>query len=42
MQQQAARLRRPYLPRSAYGRHFTVQVWLGCLLLLAVILSTSF
>ncbi len=41
MQQQAARLRRPDLPRSAYGRHFAIQVWLGGLLLLAVILSTS-
>jgi 4-hydroxybenzoate polyprenyltransferase len=40
MQQQAARLGRPDLPRSAYGRHFAVQVWLGGLLLLAVILST--
>ena len=41
MQQQAARLRRPDLPRSAYGRHFAVQVWLGGLLLLAVVLSTA-
>ncbi|MCP9785335.1 4-hydroxybenzoate polyprenyltransferase [Cyanobium sp. N5-Cardenillas] len=41
MQQQAALLRRPDLPRSAYGRHFAVQVWLGGLLLLAVILSTG-
>jgi len=39
MQQQAARLRRPDLPRSAYGRHFAGQVWLGALLLLAVVLS---
>lgn len=41
MQQQAARLGRPDLPGSAYGRHFTVQVQLGALLLLAVILSTA-
>jgi len=38
MQEQAWRLRRPDLPRSAYGRHFTNQVRLGGLLLLALIL----
>jgi 4-hydroxybenzoate polyprenyltransferase len=41
MQHQAARLRHPGLPRSAYGCHFTFQVELGALLLLAVILSTA-
>jgi 4-hydroxybenzoate polyprenyltransferase len=35
---EAGLLRRPGLPRSAYGRHFTRQVWLGGLLLLALIL----
>ncbi len=41
MQHQAALLRRPGLPRSAYGCHFSFQVQLGALLLLAVILSTA-
>lgn len=40
MQQQAACLRRDDLPRSAFGRHFSRQVALGALLLLAVLLST--
>jgi 4-hydroxybenzoate polyprenyltransferase len=31
-------LRRSDLPRSAYGRHFGNQVWLGALLLLALVL----
>ena len=39
MQQQAAQLRRPDLPGSAFGRHFAAQVRLGALLLLGVILS---
>jgi 4-hydroxybenzoate polyprenyltransferase len=38
MLREASLLRRPELPRSAYGRHFTRQVWLGGLLLLATIL----
>jgi len=38
MQWEAFRLRRPDLPRSAYGRHFANQVRLGALLLLALIL----
>jgi 4-hydroxybenzoate polyprenyltransferase len=38
MLREAARLQRPQLPRSAYGLHFRHQVWLGGLLLLAVIL----
>lgn len=38
MQWEAWRLRSPALPRSAYGRHFTHQVRLGALLLLALIL----
>jgi 4-hydroxybenzoate polyprenyltransferase len=33
------RLRRPDLPRSAYGRHFQGQVQLGALLLLALVLG---
>ena len=35
----AQQLRRPDLPRSAYGHHFSNQVKLGGLLLLALILS---
>ncbi|MEI6029696.1 MAG: 4-hydroxybenzoate polyprenyltransferase [Synechococcaceae cyanobacterium ELA739] len=38
MLREAQALRRPDLPRSAYGRHFGNQVWLGALLLLALIL----
>jgi 4-hydroxybenzoate polyprenyltransferase len=38
MLREAILLRRPDLPRSAFGRHFARQVWLGGLLLLAVIL----
>ena len=38
MQWEAWQLRRPDLPRSAYGRHFANQVRLGALLLLALIL----
>jgi 4-hydroxybenzoate polyprenyltransferase len=41
MQREAALLRRPDLPRSAYGRHFSRQVWLGSLLLLALILAAA-
>ena len=39
MQREAALLRRPNLPRSAYGRHFGRQVQLGGLLLLALVLG---
>ena len=35
----AWQLRSPHLPRSAYGRHFSQQVWLGSLLLLALVLG---
>jgi len=35
----AWQLRSPHLPRSAYGRHFSQQVWLGALLLLALVLG---
>ena len=35
----AWQLRSPQLPRSAYGRHFSHQVWLGALLLLALVLG---
>jgi 4-hydroxybenzoate polyprenyltransferase len=38
MLREAALLLRSDLPRSAYGRHFSRQVWLGALLLLALIL----
>ena len=38
MVRESAALQRPDLPRSAYGHHFTRQVWLGGLLLLALIL----
>ncbi|WP_216904855.1 4-hydroxybenzoate polyprenyltransferase [Synechococcus sp. CCY 9618] len=41
MQQQATLLGRADLPRSAFGRHFAMQVRLGGLLLLAVILSSA-
>jgi len=37
MQREVAILRRPDLPRAAYGVHFTHQVMLGALLLLALI-----
>ena len=39
MQREAGLLRRPDLPRSAYGRHFSRQVQLGGLLLLALVLG---
>ena len=39
MQREAALLRRPQLPRSAFGRHFSRQVQLGGLLLLALVLG---
>ena len=35
----AWQLNAPALPRSAYGRHFSQQVWLGSLLLLALIVG---
>ena len=35
------RLRRPDLPRSAYGKHFRHQVWLGALVLLALVIGRS-
>jgi 4-hydroxybenzoate polyprenyltransferase len=38
MLREASLLLRPDLPRSAYGRHFSRQVWLGGLMLLAMIL----
>jgi 4-hydroxybenzoate polyprenyltransferase len=38
MLREASLLCRPDLPRSAFGRHFVRQVWLGGLLLLAMIL----
>jgi 4-hydroxybenzoate polyprenyltransferase len=37
MQREASILRRSDLPRTAYGVHFTHQVMLGALLLLALI-----
>ena len=39
MQRQAALLRRPDLPRSAFGLHFHRQVQLGALLLLALVIG---
>ncbi len=39
MLREAWQLRRPHLPRSAYGRHFSHQVWLGALLLLALVVG---
>ncbi len=39
MQREAALLRRPNLPRAAFGRHFGRQVQLGGLLLLALVLG---
>ncbi|MEB3200451.1 MAG: 4-hydroxybenzoate polyprenyltransferase [Synechococcaceae cyanobacterium] len=39
MQREARALWNPALPRSAYGRHFSRQVLLGALLLLALILA---
>ncbi len=41
MLREAAMLRRSDLPRSAYGRHFMRQVWLGALLLLALVLASG-
>jgi 4-hydroxybenzoate polyprenyltransferase len=41
MQREAVLLRRPGLPRSAFGRHFGRQVLLGALLLLALILAAT-
>lgn len=41
MQVQAIQLRRPDLPRSAFARHFSHQVLLGALLLLALIVGRS-
>ena len=38
MVRESAALQRADLPRSAYGRHFSRQVWLGGLLLLALVL----
>jgi 4-hydroxybenzoate polyprenyltransferase len=39
MQREAALLRHPNLPRSTYGRHFSRQVKLGGLLMLALVLG---
>ena len=39
MLREARQLRRPDLPRSAYGLHFSRQVQLGALLLLGLILA---
>jgi 4-hydroxybenzoate polyprenyltransferase len=39
MQVEAIQLRRPDLSRSSYGRHFSRQVLLGALLLLALIVG---
>lgn len=39
MQREAWALRRKALPRSIYGQHFTHQVWLGALLLLALVVA---
>ncbi|MFM9102958.1 MAG: hypothetical protein ACKOPS_17190, partial [Cyanobium sp.] len=41
MLREAAVLRRADLPRSAYGRHFSRQVQLGALLLLALVLGSA-
>jgi len=41
MQVEAIQLRRPDLSRSSYGRHFSRQVLLGALLLLALIVGRS-
>ena len=38
---EALLLQRPALPRSAYAQHFRHQVWLGALLLLALVLGRS-
>jgi len=40
MLREAHLLRRPDLPRSAYGLHFSRQVQLGALLLLGLILAS--
>jgi 4-hydroxybenzoate polyprenyltransferase len=42
MLREALVLRRAHLPRSTYGLHFSHQVQLGALLLLALILGTAF
>jgi hypothetical protein len=39
MQREAWLLRRPGLPRATYGQHFSHQVWLGSLLLLALVIA---
>ncbi|MCX5945793.1 MAG: 4-hydroxybenzoate polyprenyltransferase [Cyanobacteria bacterium] len=39
MGREAWQLRSPHLSRAAYGRHFSHQVWLGALLLLALVLG---
>ncbi|MFM9046283.1 MAG: 4-hydroxybenzoate polyprenyltransferase [Cyanobium sp.] len=39
MQREAWILRRPALPRSIYGTHFSHQVWLGSLLLLGLVVG---
>ncbi len=41
MQREAAVLRRPHLPRGAYGQHFRHQVLLGGLLLLALVVGQA-
>ena len=41
MQREAAALRRPQLPRSHFARHFSRQVLLGALLLLALVLGQA-
>ena len=38
---EALRLQQPQLPRSAYALHFRHQVWLGALLLLALVIGRS-
>ncbi|MBM5806111.1 MAG: 4-hydroxybenzoate polyprenyltransferase [Cyanobacteria bacterium M_surface_10_m2_179] len=38
---EALRLQQPQLPRSAFARHFRHQVWLGALLLLALVIGRS-
>jgi len=38
---EALLLRRPHLPRSAFGLHFRHQVWLGSLLLLGLVLGRA-
>ncbi len=41
MQREAGLLRRPDLPRASYGRHFSHQVWLGSLLLFALVVAQA-